>query len=106
MTDVLNDQQTFEQAIMSSWTGDQKSYVLFSSPTCGPCGMVKRVLEKIEDANPTLSVSYVNVFHATAAASDTKIRAVPTLVKFENGQETARIVGAADEAKLKAFFGL
>jgi len=100
----MTDQETFEQAILKSWAEESgaKSFVLFSSPTCGPCKGVKLTLEKLE-AELGVQVSYVNVFHAQAAAQSNGIRAVPTLIKFEKSVATARIVGAESETKMREF---
>jgi len=100
----MTDQETFEQAMLKSWAEETgaKSFVLFSSPTCGPCKGVKMTLAKLE-TELGVQVAYVNVFHAQAAAMQSSIRAVPTLLRFEKGAETARIVGAESEQKLREF---
>lgn len=100
----MTDQETFEQAVLRSWAEESgaKSFVLFSSPTCGPCKGVKMSLGKLED-ELKVSVAYVNVFHAQAAAAQSSIRAVPTLIRFERGVEVSRIVGAESEQKLREF---
>ena len=100
----MTDQETFEEAILQSWNEEAgaKSFVLFSSPNCAPCGRVKAALERLEGTG-TVDVSYVNVYHAVAAASQSRVRSVPTLVKFSNGQEVARLVGEQTDAKILDF---
>lgn len=100
----MTDQETFEQAILQSWSEESgaKSFVLFSSPNCAPCGRFKAAIERLEGA-AVMNVSYVNVFHATAAAVTSNIRSVPTLVKFSHGREVARLVGEQTDAKILGF---
>jgi thioredoxin-like negative regulator of GroEL len=100
----MTDQETFEEAIVQSWNEEagSKSFVLFSSPNCAPCGRVKAAIERLEGA-AVMNVGYVNVYHAAAAAVKTNVRSVPTLVKFSNGREVARLVGEQPDAKILAF---
>lgn len=100
----MTDQETFEEAILRSWNEEEgaKSFVLFSSPNCVPCGRVKAAIERLEGA-AVMNVGYVNVMHATAAAVKSNIRSVPTLVKFSHGREVARLVGEQTDAKILGF---
>lgn len=100
----MTDQETFEQAILRSWSEENgaKSFVLFSSPNCAPCGRFKAAIERLEGA-AVMNVAYVNVYHAAAAAMKTNIRSVPTLVRFSMGRETGRMTGEQTDAKILAF---
>lgn len=102
----MTDQETFEQALLRSWSEEDgaKAYVLFSSPNCAPCGRTKAALERIETAGLLRhQVSYINVYHAAAAAMQSQVRSVPVLVRFEHGRETGRLTGDQTEAKLLDF---
>ena len=100
----MTDQETFEQAILQSWSEESgaKSFVLFSSPNCAPCGRVKAAIERLEGA-AVMSVAYVNVYHAVAAATKSQVRSVPTLIKFSHGREVGRLTGEQTDAKILAF---
>lgn len=101
------DELTFEEAMLRSWNEEEGAvaYVLFSSPTCGPCKGTKAKIEQMDPQNK-LKIGYINVFHAVAAATRTNIRAVPTLVKFRAGTEVDRLSGDHPSERLKTFFGL
>ena len=107
MTQPNQDEQTFEEAMLRSWNEEEGAvaYVLFSSPTCGPCKTTKAKIEQI-DADNKLKIGYINVFHAVAAATRTNVRAVPTLVTFRAGAEIGRLTGDQPLDKLREFFGL
>ncbi len=99
----MTDQETFEEAILKSWNEENaKSFVLFSSPNCAPCGRVKAAIERLE-SECAAEVNYVNVYHAQAAASQSSVRSVPTLIRYSNGREVARLVGEQTDAKLLSF---
>lgn len=101
---MTEDEATFEQAILRSWNEEAgaKSFVLFSSPNCAPCGRVKAALERLETL-AVLELGYVNVYHAVAAAMSSNVRSVPTLVKFSHGREVGRLVGEQTDAKILEF---
>jgi thioredoxin 1 len=101
---MTKDEQTFESAVLRSWSeeADAKSFVLFSSPNCAPCGRLKKTIEQLEDELRE-TIGFVDVYHAVAAASASRVRSLPTLVKFERGEETARIVGERPKAEIEAF---
>jgi thioredoxin-like negative regulator of GroEL len=102
----MTDQETFEQVMLRSWSEEAGgvSFALFSSPNCAPCGRVKAALERLENAGVLRhEVSYINVYHAAAAAMKTNVRSVPVLVRFEQGRETGRLTGDQNEPKLLDF---
>lgn len=101
---MTEDKETFEQMVLRSWNEEAgaKSFVLFSSPDCAPCRRIKATIESLED-NLGKIVGFINVCHAVAAASQSKVRSVPTLIRFERGQEVARMVGDTSRQKLEAF---
>lgn len=102
----MTDQETFEQALLQSWSEEDggASFVLFSSPNCAPCGRVKAALERLETAGVLRhQVSYINVYHAVAAAMKTNVRSVPVLVRFEKGAEVGRLTGDQTEPKILDF---
>lgn len=100
----MTDQETFEEIILKSWQEETgaKGFVLFSSPNCGPCASVKDAIERLENL-AVLNVGYVNVYHAVAAAVQSNVRSVPTLIKFSRGREVGRLTGAQTNAKILEF---
>lgn len=72
--------------------------IKFYSDTCGPCKVLDSNLKKA-------GIDYESI-NANSDENDTlvekyKIRAVPTLIKEENGIEIARHIGIMTEEQLK-----
>lgn len=67
--------------------------VQFSAGWCGPCKVLTKTIEQNEDKF-NVPIYKVDIDNATQLAQALGIRSVPTLIRFENKQETKRIVGA------------
>ena len=67
----------------------------FWAPWCGPCRIVSPTVEQIARDRPgRLKLVKVNTDDAPNLSSRFGIRGIPTLVLFDHGKETARVVGA------------
>lgn len=78
--------------------------ILFTSPTCGPCKLMKPlVTAAAEAAGIPLEVTEVGAKSPEVASFS--IRAVPTLVLMDqHNKESKRLVGAQSRQALEQFF--
>ena len=77
-----------------------KRLILFTSPTCGPCRMVKPLVRKVE--NEGTEVQYIDITEDIENTNLFDITSVPTIiVTDENNQEIDRNVGMINMGKLK-----
>ena len=67
--------------------------VQFSAAWCGPCKLLTKTIEQNEDKF-NVPIYKIDIDHAPELAKALGIRSVPTIIRFENKQETKRIVGA------------
>lgn len=65
----------------------------FWAPWCGPCKMIAPILNEIAENETDIVVGKVNVDHNQDLARKYKVRNIPTMVIFKNGNEVGRIVG-------------
>lgn len=65
----------------------------FWAPWCGPCKMVAPILNEIAETESDIVIGKVNVDQNQDLAKKYKVRNIPTLVIFKNGNEVGRIVG-------------
>lgn len=78
----------------------------FWAPWCGPCRMVGPIVEELaEELEGKVVIGKVNVDDQPALASEYGVMSIPTLVLFQNGQETDRLIGAQSKAALLRFLG-
>lgn len=74
----------------------------FYSPTCGPCRMLAPVVDTLaRNYAGRLLVAKLDTSRHQMAAARFRIRGVPTLLFFKNGQLADQIVGAAPQAQIE-----
>jgi len=66
--------------------------VQFSAGWCGPCKTLTKTIEQNEDKF-NVPIYKIDIDSAPQLAQALGIRSVPTIIRFENKQETKRLVG-------------
>ena len=66
--------------------------VQFSATWCGPCKTLTKTIEQNEDKF-NVPIYKIDIDDASQLAQALGIRSVPTIIRFENKQETKRLVG-------------
>lgn len=70
---------------------------------CGPCMMMAPEIEAFAEENDSVKVCKLNVDEATDLALTFGVMSIPTVILFENGQETKRFVGAKEKHQIAEF---
>ena len=65
----------------------------FNAAWCGPCRMLRPILDDIAAQNPSYKIASVNIDDEPDLAQDYEISAIPCLLVFRGGQEVNRSVG-------------
>ena len=71
---------------------------------CGPCKMIDPILHELADEyGERLTIAKINIDDNAQLASRFKIRGIPTLMVFKDGEPQATKVGTVTKSALKAF---
>ena len=75
----------------------------FWAEWCGPCKMIGPILEELADEyGSRLKVGKVNIDQEQGLAAEYGVRAIPTLLLFQQGQVADQMVGLRSKRDLKA----
>jgi len=78
----------------------------FFSEQCGPCRILKPILESLADAiGDDAKIVAVDVAENERLAIECGISAVPTIIVYKDGHETRRMVGLAELGELRVTLG-
>lgn len=83
--------------------GDKLVVIDLWAEWCGPCRSIGPSVEELaEEYEGRAIIGKYNVDDEAELSIDYKVRSVPTLLFFKNGELVDKIVGAASKAEIKA----
>lgn len=78
----------------------------FYADWCGPCQMLKPVLENFEKAHPEVKIRKINIDDEEELAEKYGVSGIPCLVLIKDGKELKREVGVLSPKKLEKMIGV
>ena len=94
----ITNADEFRAEVLSSKT---PIVVDFNANWCGPCQMLKPIVEKMADSGA--KIASVNIDDLSDLAEEYEVASIPCLVKFADGKEIGRKVGLLPEKKVAKF---
>ena len=94
---IIN-RDNFDEIISS----DKPVLVDFYADWCGPCRMLKPVLEDVASEREDIIVGKINVDDEAYLANRYGVFSIPTLILFKNGEVVRQASGAKPKAQVLA----
>ncbi len=89
----------FQEEVLES---DTPVLVEFWAPWCGPCKMIKPVLDEISEAkNGQLKVCKINIDENTEHAGEYGVMSIPTMLLIKGGELQEEITGYIPREELE-----
>jgi thioredoxin 1 len=96
---IVNDEELNE-----SIKNGERTLVWFSAEWCGPCKVIKPVLEKLEEnLSESLKIVKADISKTEDNTKKFNIRNIPTCVLIDGENEIARFSGVKNEEQIKKF---
>lgn len=82
-----------------------KVLIDFNANWCGPCRMLRPILDEFESKDKNLKIVSINIDDNEELANRYNVYSIPCLVLIENGEEIKRNVGLINPEELHEFIG-
>ncbi len=96
---IEGNKEIFEKEVLN---GEGKVLVDFNATWCGPCKMLKPVLDQV--AKDGKKIVAIDVDDNRDLAIEYGISSIPCLILFENGKEVKRSIGLVPVNEIESLF--
>ena len=92
----------FEKEVLKS---DKKVLIDFNADWCGPCRMLRPIVDEIAETNDKIKVVSVNIDDENELAEEYNVASIPCLVVLDKGKEINRNVGLVSKDEVESLIG-
>jgi len=96
------NKDNFDEEVLKS---DKKVLADFNADWCGPCKMLKPIIEEFAHDNEAIKVVSINIDDEDELAEKYNISSIPCLVVFDKGKEIKRNVGFIAKDDIESLMG-
>ncbi|MBP5512936.1 thioredoxin [Candidatus Saccharibacteria bacterium] len=96
------NRENFNEEVLKN---KKKVLVDFYADWCGPCRMIKPIIEEIAENNDDVKIVSINIENEGELAEKYSISSIPCLVIFENGEEIKRSIGLISKNNIEKMIG-
>lgn len=77
----------------------------FNADWCGPCRMLKPMLEEIASLRSDAKIVSINIDNEEELAEEYGVSSIPCLVLFKDGKEVSRSIGLKPKEEIESMLG-
>ena len=92
----------FDKEILES---EKKVLADFNANWCGPCKMLKPILEELSSNNDNIKIVSINIDEEDEIAEKYNISSIPCLILFDKGNEIKRNIGLISKDDIENMIG-
>jgi thioredoxin 1 len=96
------NENNFKEEVLNSKT---KVLVDFNAEWCGPCKMLRPVLDKYAEEHDNVKIVSINVDNNSDLARKYNVFSIPCLITIKDGKELDRTVGLISRTELDDLIG-
>ena len=97
------DADQFETAVLSE-SYNRPVLLYYWAESCPPCVAISPLMDELaEEYDGAFLLAKIELDENMKLAGQLKISGVPTIIKYENGEETDRFVGALPRSQVSEF---
>lgn len=90
--------KNFEEEVLKS---EKPVLADFNADWCGPCRMLKPVIDEISEERDSIKVVSINIDEESELAESYGVISIPCVVLFRNGEEADRSIGFKPKEELE-----
>ena len=102
MSVVEVTKDNFDTEVLNS---EKRVLVDFNADWCGPCRMLRPIVEEVADTNDNIKIVSINIDNEEELAEKYNVFSIPCLVVFDSGKETNRSVGLISKEDIETLVG-
>ena len=96
------NKDNFEKEVLES---EKLVLADFNANWCGPCKMLKPILEEISTDNDDIKIVSINIDLEDELSEKYNVSSIPCFVLFDKGNEVKRSIGLISKEKIENMIG-
>ena len=96
------NEDSFQEEVLNS---KEKVLIDFNAEWCGPCKMLRPILDKYAEEHDNVKIVSINVDNNSELAKKYNVFSIPCLVLVKDGEEINRSVGLISNSQIDEIIG-